>query len=95
MDNAEIKHILISASSIGPDVRGTNVSRTQCELVGIHVFDCCVHASNGRMTRVPRTSNARDVAYVARTQCKSAFSLQGPSSTFNCPTYMQLRLQVA
>jgi hypothetical protein len=29
--------------------------------VGIHVSDCYVHASNGRMTRVPSTSNAQDV----------------------------------
>jgi hypothetical protein len=29
--------------------------------VGIYVSDSCVHALNGRMTRVPRTSNARDV----------------------------------
>jgi hypothetical protein len=29
--------------------------------VGIHEFDNCVYASNGGLTRVPRTSNARDV----------------------------------
>jgi hypothetical protein len=41
--------------------QATDRARSVNSSVGIHVFDCCIYASNGRMTGVPRTSNAREV----------------------------------
>jgi hypothetical protein len=46
------------------------------------VSDSCVHASDGRMTRVPRTSNARDVrvTYAVKIGLNATVTLHGVSA---------------